>query len=237
MTPTRIFITGANRGLGLELVRQYAQRPDTRIFAACRRPDQADELNALAEAHPEQVAILTLDVADDESIYSAVGVLVSQISGLDILINNAAANPPRHTQSLGELETKALLAVYHANAAAPLMIVQNALNLLKAGKNPRVVNISTQQGSMHWKTSGGTYNYAMSKAALNMVTRCLAGDLGGHGIIAISVHPGWVKTDMGGPNAPLTVEESAAGVIALIDGLKPEDNGRFFKWNGEIHPW
>lgn len=235
--PTRILITGANRGLGLELVRQYAQQQNTRVFAACRHPEDAEELNQLAAAYPEQVIILTLDVTSDEAIYDAASVLHAHINGLDILINNAAANPPRHTQTLGALETKQALAVIHTNAVAPLMIVQSMLDLLKAGTQPRIINISTQQGSMSWKTSGGSYNYAMSKAALNMVTRCLAGDLKEHGITTICVHPGWVRTEMGGPNAPLTTQDSAVSVIALINKLTTDDNGKFFKWNGEIHPW
>lgn len=234
----RIFITGANRGLGLELVRQYMARPQTRVIATCRRPTEALDLIALAREHPQRLTILQLDVASAESIAHAASELSQTTDALDLLINNAGINPSGAAyRQLGHLDGDAITSVIHTNAVGPLLLTQSLESFLQKGHNPRVVMVSSQMGSMDFVRNGGGYAYRMSKAAMNMAARALAGDLGGKGIIVITLHPGWVQTDMGGANATLTVSESAQALLKLFDKLAPTDNGRFFKWTGEQHAW
>ena len=232
----RILITGSNRGLGLGLVKEYLRQDDSFIFATCRNPEDAFELKQLAAKHENRIMILKLDAADQNSIEDAAGVAGESVDGLDILINNAAMNP-KSIQSFEGIDRATMMALFEVNSVAPLMIVRAFVQLLRRGRNPRIVNVSSQVGSMGWKRSGGSYAYAASKAALNMVTRCLAGDLRGDGITTITLHPGWVQTDMGGAGASLAIDESVGAIRNLIAGLTPEDNGQFFKWNGEPHPW
>lgn len=234
----RIFITGANRGLGLELTKQYIARPQTRIYASCRHPAQAAELADLARLHPERLSLLALDVASDESIARAVAELSAWTDRLDVLINNAGINPSGAAyRQLGQLAGEALADVVYTNAIGPLLLTQALVPFLERGQRPRVAMISSQMGSMDFVRNGGGYAYRMSKAAMNMATRALAGDLGGRGITVITLHPGWVQTDMGGPSASLPVTESAMALVRLFDNLSPMDNGQFFKWTGEKHAW
>ena len=233
----QIFITGANRGLGLELAHQYLKRGNARIFASCRNPGEATALHQLAADYPERLSVIQLDVADEDSIARSLAVVREQTSALDIFYNNAAINPPRQYQAFGVMEAGGLELIVRTNTIAPLMLVQAYIDLIRAGTNPRIVNVSSQVGSMEWKTGGGSYGYAMSKAGLNMVTRCLAADLRGDGITVITLHPGWVQTDMGGKSATLTPEESVSGILKLVDGLTAQHSGEFFKWDGSSHPW
>ncbi|MFN8372167.1 MAG: SDR family oxidoreductase [Anaerolineae bacterium] len=228
----RIFITGANRGLGLEVVRQYLERGD-QVFAAARKFDAVEQYDG---QYKGKLSKIKLDVDNMDDIAAAAQQVRAEVDGLDVLVNNAAINPrePEY-RSLGSLRPEALEHSIHTNAIAPLMIVQAFLDLLKNGRNPKLINISTQQGSMQFKTSGGGYAYSISKAALNMATRVLAGDLGAQGVITMMIHPGWVQTDMGGSGAPLSTQQSASSLLKIIDNLTPKDNGRFFNINGEDH--
>ena len=235
---TRYLITGSNRGLGLEMVRHLSQRENVTIFATCRKPVEADVLNTIAEEHPNKVMVVQLDVTNQDSIDASVEVVKEHTDGLDVLINNAAINPPRRYQSFETLDAEGFTFMLQVNTVAPLMIVKAYADLLKAGMNTKIVNISSQLGSLTTVSSGNFgYGYTTSKAGLNMVTRCLAGDLGPEGIICVMLHPGWVQTDMGGANANLTPDESITGVLNVIDGLTPQDNGMFYRWDGSVHPW
>lgn len=231
-----IFMTGANRGLGLEMVRQYVAQGE-RVFAACRIPEKADALRQLALQYPDQVVIVQLEVTDQTQIDSSVEAVSAKTESLDIVINNAGINPPRAEQTLETITAAMMLHVLNVNAVASLMVSKAFVRLLKPGHNPRLVQISSQLGSLERKTSGGTYAYTTSKAAMNMVARALAGDLAQYGITTVTMHPGWVQTDMGGASASLTPEESARGVMNVIAGLKPSDNGKFFQWDGTLHAW
>ncbi|GAB1420565.1 SDR family oxidoreductase [Anaerolineales bacterium] len=230
-----ILITGSNRGIGYNLVKQLLSQ-DCLIFATCRNPASADELNQLAAQSNGKIQIIPLDLDDEASIQQAFQQVSVQVDHLDLLINNAGINPKTH-RSLEDVTTEIMLDVFRVNAVAPLLITRQFLPLLKNGHNPRVINVSSQVGSMTWKKSGGSYPYAASKAALNMVTRCLAGDLGPEGITVITLHPGWVQTNMGGDAADLKPEESAAMLMTLINRITRADNGKFYKWTGEEHPW
>lgn len=230
----RVLITGANRGIGLEFARQYAAR-GAAIFAGCRRPEQATDLQQLSAHHPGQLVILPLVITDQASIGRSVAAVSDQVNGLDILINNAGQYP--RGERPGTLEACVILDAFAVNSVAPLMVAQAYLDLLKAGSCPRIVNITSQMGSLARKQSGGNYSYCASKAALNMLTRALAFDVRAMGIIAMMMHPGWVKTDMGGSGASLTPQEAVQGMIRVIDGLTPQDTGRFLQWNGAELPW
>ena len=233
-----ILITGANRGLGLELTRQYLQDGDAHVFATCRNPDRADHLNDLAGKHPSQVTVLQLDITDESSIAAVVNAIETAIGALDLLINNAGIFPTGEHQSrdLGNLSAPALSEVITTNAVAPLIVTQACRQLLQAGENPRVVMISSGLGSVT-NAVGGSYGYRMSKAAMNMAARALSHDGAPTGIITITTHPGWVQTDMGGPSATVTPAQSAAGLRTLISGLKASDNGKFYLYDGSELPW
>ena len=230
----KIFITGANRGIGLELTRQYLQHGDT-VYAACRTPDNANELNQLQDQYPDHLTILQLEVTDDEHIENVGNQLEQITDSLDILINNAGVL--LSGENLENLTSKGLLDIFHINSVAPVIITQHLLPLLKNGNNPKLINITSQIGSLERKSSGGRYSYAASKAALNMFSRSLAFDLRSDGIITIMIHPGWVQTDMGGGGASLTVQESAEGIIQIIDNLTMNDLGHFLQVDGPELPW
>lgn len=230
----RVFITGANRGLGLEVARQYLER-GAHVFAAARSFDAVSQFDG---QYSRKLTTVPLDVNDDAAIQAAAQTVRGITDGLDVLINNAAIFPRGARYStVGKIESAAIAEVLRTNSIAPLMIVQAMLDLLKNGTDPKIVNITSQQGSMQYKTGGGSMAYAVSKAALNMVTRVLAGDLRSAGIISIMVHPGWVATDMGGSGAPISAERSASSLIRIIDGLTPGDNGAFFNYDGKPHQW
>jgi NAD(P)-dependent dehydrogenase (short-subunit alcohol dehydrogenase family) len=232
MSPSklRILVTGASRGLGLELVRQYLAT-GAQVFAAARHPD--GELAALATAHAATLTLIPLDVTLDDQRQAAVATVEKVAGALDVLVNNAGKNAKG--AALGAYTDALLLELVHTNAVAPVMLGQAFLPLLARGTNPRLVNVSTQVGSFGWNQAGTSAPYAASKAALNMYTRALAREA--RGITTIAVHPGWVKTDMGGPSATLTVVESATYLRTLVDRLEPSDSGQFFNYDGTPHPW
>lgn len=238
MATDRILITGANRGIGLELVRQYIGQADAQVFAACRTPRNADDLNALANANPTRLHVLALDVTDAASIDGAMAYVQTHTDGLDVLINNAGIFPEadRHAR-MGALKADTLRQTLETNTIGPLMVTQAAHSLLKAGSNPRVIMISSQLGSIERARSVHSYAYRTSKAAVNMLARVLSVDLQSDGITVITLHPGWVQTDMGGSNATLTPEASAQGIVQVIKGLTPSDSGTFLQWDGERLPW
>lgn len=230
----RIFITGANRGIGLELARQCLQRGD-RVFASCRQPGEAHELHALQTKYPDTLHILQLNITNRAHIDTVAQLLAAEVDGLDILFNNAGIS--LSGEHVGNLNQDNLLKVLHTNSVGPIMVAQSLLDLLKAGQDAKIINVTSQLGSITRKKSGGRYSYDGSKAALNMFTRTLAYEVLSDGIITIVMHPGWVQTDMGGSGAPLRVEESAQGILQVTDRLKKKDVGRFLQWDGKELPW
>ena len=228
-------ITGANRGIGLALTRQLLQ-DDARIFATCRAPKRADALTELAQHHPQRVTVLQLDITDESSIDSAVKAVAAETDGLDLLVNNAGIGGDDSGRSLGQLTSTEVSHVITTNAVSPLILTQACRELLKTGDNPRVVMISSGLGSLQ-RTSGSSYAYRMSKAAMNMAARVLAFDSAMAGITTVTVNPGWVQTDMGGPSAALKPEESASALRKLIKRLRPADNGKFVQYDGGELPW
>ena len=234
----RILITGANRGIGFELARQYAVAGDALVFAGCRTPQRAETLHALSSQHSDQVVVSQLDVDDAASIAAAVAAVGERAGGLDLLVNNAGISPHGEHQSrqLGSLSAADVSEVITTNAVGALIVTQAFRELLQAGDNPRVAMISSGLGSLE-RSRGSGYAYRMSKAAMNMAARCLAFDAAMDGVITVTVAPGWVRTDMGGESAPLSPEESASGLRTLFAGLSNGDNGKFFHYDGSTVPW
>ncbi len=234
-TGERVLVTGANRGIGLEFVRQYAER-GARVFAGCRNPDAAGFLSTLVSRRPGNVEVVQLDVTQRESIDAAINHIALDGDGsLDTLINNAGTSP--RGEEFSNLQTAAMAAVLEVNAIAPLIVAQRAHRLLVHSSRPRIVNISSSMGSLTHKESGRHYSYCASKAALNMLTRAAAHDLAPEGMLMVALHPGWVQTDLGGSAADLTPTESVSDMLGVIDGLSASDSSRFLTRHGEEHPW
>jgi NAD(P)-dependent dehydrogenase (short-subunit alcohol dehydrogenase family) len=229
----RIFITGANRGLGLEFTRRYLERSE-QVFAACREPDKAAELDKLKTDHPGQLTILKMEVTNREEIDAAAKTVADAVDGLDLLINNAGIG---QTSQFGSLEAEEIREVLEVNAIAPVIIAQAFAGLLRKGNSPKLVNISSGLGSIANTRGSGRYSYKASKAALNMLSRMMANEFKSDGIIVIPMHPGWVQTDMGGPNAHLTIPDSIERMLKVIDGLTIEDTGRFWDMDCNELPW
>jgi NAD(P)-dependent dehydrogenase (short-subunit alcohol dehydrogenase family) len=236
----RVLITGAGRGIGLALTREYVRRGDT-VFAGYRSLHGAPELQGLQKQHGDRVIPVGLEVTSEEAIASAVARVRDAGGTLDVLINNAGISPgdvmTEGPDGTSIMDPKPAMEMFEVNAIAPLRLAQAAAGLLRGGDNPRIVNISSGAGSLTYKTEGGLYSYSASKAALNMYSRALAWDLKGDGIIVIVLDPGFAKTDMGGPDAWIEPEESAEGVIKVIDSLDLDDTGKFFHYQGGEVPW
>jgi NAD(P)-dependent dehydrogenase (short-subunit alcohol dehydrogenase family) len=228
--PAPVRSDGANRGLGLEFSKQY-HAAGWKVIATARQPDEAAELKALGEG----VSIVPLDVTKPESVAALAAMLAKQ--PIDLLINNAGQGVGLEPGSLGALKIDDFERVMQVNAIGPVRVTQALLPNLRKGSGKMIVGISSGLGSVEWNRSGGFYGYRESKAALQMFMRSLAAELKGEGFICIALIPGWVKTDMGGPDAPLTPQESVAGMRKVLDGLKPEDTGKFWSHDGTTVPW
>ncbi|MFC1996240.1 SDR family oxidoreductase [Chloroflexota bacterium] len=231
----RILITGANRGVGFELVQHCAARGD-RVFAGCRSPKKTKGLEEIAIRYPGKVTILPLEVTEEGSIAESAARVAAEVEALDILFNNAAANFGDEA-CLSEVKAEILLKATHINAVGAVLVAQGFISLLQKGIDPKLVNVSSEAGSITNMTHFRGYHYYGSKAAMNMYTRALAWDPETEGITVIAIHPGWVRTDMGGPDAHLSTTQSVSGVLKVTDGLTPADNGNFYTWEGSELPW
>jgi NAD(P)-dependent dehydrogenase (short-subunit alcohol dehydrogenase family) len=234
-----VLLTGSNRGIGLEFARQLAGRVRT-LYATCRRPNQAEDLRDLADEHASTLRVLPLDVTDADSIEMARTLVASDRGRVDLLINNAGVNGGGSSDRFETTDAETMMHTYRVNAVGPHMLVQAFADLLRqAGEDggARVVNITSQLGSIANTRGGSWQSYKASKAALNMCTRLQHGALGGEGVCVVSMHPGWVQTDMGGSNARLTPQESVAGMVDVIDDLSMDDSGCFLTYAGEELPW
>ena len=224
-----VLITGANRGLGLEFTRQYAA-DDWRVFAACRDPAGARDLAAVEG----DVSAETLDVDDGPQV----AVLANKLSGqpIDVLINNAGIYGPKDV-TRDTVDYDAWGQVFRTNAMSPLAVsAAFAANVAQGGQK-KIITLSSIMGSIAENDSSGDFIYRSSKAAVNAVMKSLAGDLKSEGITVVVLHPGWVRTDMGGPDASIEAPESVTGMRAVIAGLKESDSGRFLNYDGTEIPW
>ena len=227
-----VFITGTTRGIGLELARQFLDTGN-QVFAAARNTE-SDALQSLKAAHGDQLQLLTLDVTDNTQIAKAAATLAGQ--PLSLLINNAGLYRSR-SDDVDSLSHESWLQEFHVNAIAPFMVTRALRGNLAAAENALVAMISSKMGSMADNTSGGAYSYRSSKAALNAVTVSLSSDLAKDGTRVVALHPGWVRTDMGGDSAPVDAPASASGLRKVMLGIDDAQNGHFFDYSGAPIPW
>jgi len=221
-----VLVTGANRGLGLEFARQYAAA-GWQVIGTARRPDAATDLRAL------EVRVMQLDVTDDTSVDRLVHDLANQ--PIDLLINNAGVAMGGETFADTKFdEVERTLAV---NTIGPMRVTRALLPNLRRGKAKQIVSITSGLGSIAENEIGRFYGYRESKAALNMFVRSLAANLRDEGFICVVMSPGWVKTDMGGPEAPLAPSESIKGMREVIDRLTTKDTGQFWAYDGKQRKW
>ena len=222
-----VVITGANRGIGLELVKQFNDK-DYNVYGSSRNPLASTGLQ-------EEIGldkIIPLDMGDTNSIET----FCKQIQNLtnskiDILINNAAVRGEKGNPEI--LDPNVIRDTFNINAVGPVMLIKNLGNSLQGTK---IINITSGMGSIS-RTTSGDMSYRMSKAALNMAGRNLHMQMKEHNTIIVQIHPGWVRTDMGGMNAAISVEESAKGIINSIEKLTPNQSGTFFDYKGDKIPW
>lgn len=221
-----VLVTGANRGIGLELVRQMRARGH-QVIGTARKPEQARELKETG------ARVVQLDVTDSGSV----GAMAQELKGqrIDLLINNAGMLG--HTaDSFEETDFDQVMATFDVNSLGPMRVTQALLPNLLAGEGRTVIQISSTMGSIA-NNGGGYYGYRASKSALNMLNKSLALELADRGITSVVVHPGWVQTRLGGAGAAITVAESVTGIVQVIAGLGPEDSGRFLDYQGKELPW
>ncbi|WP_027147981.1 SDR family oxidoreductase [Methylobacter tundripaludum] len=227
-----VLITGANRGLGLEFCRQYAEQ-DWHVIACSRNPDDAFDLNNLATHH--NVQIEALDVAEFEQI-DALSKKLADLP-IDVLINNAGIYTDNSTNGFGHLDYQAWTKSLVVNTEAPLKMAEAFLPQIKRGNKKLIVNISSLMGSIADNDSGGSIFYRSSKAALNAAMKSLAIALKDQSVGVLIFHPGWVKTDMGGPNGLINADQSITGMRALIENFSLDQSGSFVKYDGTPMPW
>jgi NAD(P)-dependent dehydrogenase (short-subunit alcohol dehydrogenase family) len=230
---TTVLITGANRGLGLEFSRQYAQA-GWKVIACCRNPQQADELLKLAELHPN-LSILPLDLADFAQIDELARTLADE--SIDVLLCNAGLYGDRSGSGFGELDYRLWTESFLVNAQAPVRLAESLLPQIRRSQRRLIVAMTSLMGSMGDNSSGGSILYRSSKAALNSAMKSLSLDLKAQGIGVLILHPGWVRTDMGGSSAPTSPEDSIRGMRKLIESFTPADSGNFVNFRGQILPW
>ncbi|XP_026166804.1 C-factor-like isoform X2 [Mastacembelus armatus] len=248
-----VLITGASRGLGLQMVETLASGAFSpgKIIATARNPAAAQKLQEVAQKYPN-IHIITLDVVSQESIDKAVEAVAQLVKedGLNCLINNAGVNV---VADFHNVTPDMMIENYHTNTVAPVMITKAFLPLLKQAASrggaggsatmgihrAAVINISSMLGSVALSLEMVQifkyYPYRASKSALNMMSRCMAADLKPDGILCMAIHPGWVRTDMGG--ADLSTEESITATLSVIGGLTEKDHGSFLSYTGEVLPW
>ena len=227
-----VLITGTNRGLGLEFVKHFLGRNDT-VIATCRDSSSATELQALA-ANNENLNLKNLDVSDEQSMAAFATELKD--TPIDVFISNAGVYGPRDA-NFGNVGSSEWEQVIRVNAIAPMLLTQLIIGSLRQGTDKKLVYVTSKMGSIDDNKGGGSYIYRSSKTALNSVVKSLSVDLACEGFSVAVVHPGWVRTDMGGPNGLIDVQTSVSGMLAVIDGLSPDNAGDFFNYDGSLIPW
>jgi NAD(P)-dependent dehydrogenase (short-subunit alcohol dehydrogenase family) len=228
-----VLITGANRGLGLEFCRQYADAA-WKVIACCRNPAQAEVLNALRQSH-DFVQIEALDVADFSQIDGLSKTLLD--ASIDVLINNAGVYDDQRGNGFGQLDYQAWQHSMLINTLAPVKMAEAFFPQVKRSGKKLIVNISSLMGSLADNGSGGSILYRSSKAALNASMKSLSIDIRNQNVGVLILHPGWVQTDMGGVSALIDSKTSVSGMRAVIDGFTLAQSGAFIKYDGTSMPW
>ena len=229
-----LLITGASRGIGLEFCNQYAT-DGWRVLACCRDPGKADALNKLATRYPGLIKLHALDVTNHAQIEQLARTLSDET--IDLLINDAGVYPAADKHGFGHTDYVEWMTAFNINTMAPLKMVESFVKQIVRSELKLIVTITSQMGSVADNSSGGSYLYRSSKAAANMVVKSLAVDLKEQGIISVAFNPGWVKTDMGGPNAMIPVGQSVTDMRKVIAGLTLADTGKFIGNDGVVIPW
>ena len=227
-----VFITGANRGIGLELTRQYLVAGH-KVLASARDPS-TEGLSQLIKRFPNNLKTVVLDVTDESNIQAVVDSLEG--ASIDLLINNAGLFHSKH-EDFGSLNTDTWIEEFRVNSISPFLVTRALKSNLAKANSGVVGMISSKMGSMGDNQSGGSYSYRSSKAALNAVSVSLANDLSDLDISVVALHPGWVQTDMGGPNGLIDVETSALGLKAILDNAGKAESGKFYDYSGKQLPW
>ena len=225
---SRVLITGASRGIGAEMARQYAAAGDD-VIACVRDPDAAPGIEDVRDS----VTVVQMDTGSPDSIAAAAAAIGD--GAIDVLINNAGAVGGTR-QSVDDLDLEEWHRSLDVNTIGPLLIARAFKANLAASGDGKLMNVTSQLAASTWPM-GGMYIYSSTKAGLSKIAQALAIDWKDEPITVALMHPGWVKTDMGGPHAAITPEESASGIRAVIAGLTKADSGKFYKWDGEIHAW
>ena len=230
MQSHQVLITGANRGLGLEFTKQYAA-DGWSVLACCRHPQSALDLQALAAAH-SNIKIHALDVAD----FAQIDALAVQLKdeSVDVLINNAGVYP---ASSFGDTNYDDWANGFKVNSMAPLKMAESFVQHITRSQLKKIATITSKMGSIDDNTSGESYSYRSSKCAVNMVMKSLSIDLKPYGISVVTLHPGWVQTDMGGSNALISAQTSVNGLRKVIADLSLGTTGQFIAYDGKAIPW
>jgi NAD(P)-dependent dehydrogenase (short-subunit alcohol dehydrogenase family) len=228
----RIVISGANRGIGLEFVRQYLDRGDV-VEAGVRNPERADELAKLVENAGGRLRMFGCDVTNDESVRSFAA-NVGDVP-VDVLISNAGVIGD--SDGFYQANFEEAMRNYDTNALGSIRLTRVFTPHLRRGSTRKIVYLSTGVASIGNTTTDMLLGYRMSKAALNMAAKVLSQSLSGERFTVLALHPGWVKTDMGGEQAPVLPDQSVAGMIAQIDRRGPAESGSFFDFTGKSLPW
>ncbi|KAI0816814.1 NAD-P-binding protein [Trametes gibbosa] len=238
-TPTTWLITGANRGIGFEIVRQLLESPDNLVLAACRDPEKARTLSNLKNSTQGTLHIIKIDVSDFDNVRASAHELEEILgeTGLDYLVNNAGIV---FFDSAFAFDPEVMLSSFRTNTVGPALVSQVCLPFLKKGHAKKVLHISSTSGSIESLERTPTAylpvpSYSMSKAALNMLA--FKQKLEQPDLTVITMCPGWVKTDMGGKDAALEPRESVAGILNIIISATIADSGKYLRWNGEVIPW
>ena len=229
---TNILITGANRGLGLGFVKKYIEK-NIHLICTTREISGSKELLAYKEKYPDNMEIFELDLLKDNAALTLANFIKDR--PIDILINNAGVGSSN--QHFQAVSLNSWLEVLKVNLIAPLMITQAIIKNVKISSAKKIYFLSSQLGSIEDNNSGGMYIYRSSKSGLNQVVKSLSIDLKAYGITVVSLHPGWVKTDMGGANAPVSIDESVEGMVRVIETTDIEDTGKFLNYDGRELPW
>lgn len=224
-----VFITGANRGIGLGLTKRFLEN-NFQVIATYRNEINSKELLNLEKLN-KNLCLFKLDLNND-SDFNLLNVFLKSRNTIDILINNAGIMGSAQTSIL-QTSTDDILRVFTNNTLAPMKVFQNLY--LNLSKNAVIANITSQMGSITDNRSGGYYDYRISKAALNMLNKCLTVEFKDFSFLTL--HPGWVQTDMGGKQAPISILESSTGLFKIITGVTPRVSGQFLNYLGEELPW
>ncbi len=236
-----VLVTGGNRGLGFELVRQYADE-GWRVMACCRNPDSGPELGRVAAAAQGRVTVHALDVAD----FDAVDALAGELEGepIDVLINCAGLIGRRNfdqgvmtDQAFGNSDFDEWSDVYRTNVMGPMKMSEAFVDHVAASDQKKITTLTSEVASMSQNNFGGLYAYRASKAAVNAIMRSMSIDLATRGIIAFPLHPGWARTEMGGAAATVDPSDSARGMRAVIAAADMSKSGRYLVYDGSEMEW